>query len=266
MKKCVTVWSVIALLAGTSACTKSSPTRPAEITAPESATSSVTDAKSGVSLTTPVPLTPTSNAAIPFADQPMTLTVRNAVSTGSSARTYSFQVASDAGFGNVVFSRDGVAEGAGQTSVAVDKLAGAKTYFWRARVNSGSVNGLFSAARSFAIGPEVVLEAPAIVAPADGGTLPGQGLLIVGNVGRSGPAGPLTYRFEVSDSTSFANIVFSSTVPEQGGQTSARVDANLATNATYYWRARAIDAANAVEGPYSGVASFQFVPFDMRQA
>ncbi len=264
MKKCV-YGGVIALLVGVSAGTKSSPSRPTEIGAPEESSSSITDAKTGVSLTTAIPVAPAANATIRFGDQPITLTVRNAVSSGG-ARTYAFQVATDPGFASVVFSKDGVAEAPAQTSLVIDKLAGSKTYFWRSHATVNGVSGLFSTVRSFAIGPEVVLQAPAAVAPSNGGTLSGQGLLVVANVARSGPAGALTYTFEVSDSESFANIVFAATVDEQGGQTAARVTANLSTNATYYWRARAVDRGNGVEGPYSAVATFRFVPFDMSQA
>jgi hypothetical protein len=94
----------------------------------------------------------------------------------------------------------------------------------------------------------------------------GQAPLTVSNVARSGPAGPLTYRFEVSDSTSFSNLVFSADVNEQNNQTSATMTAQLTTNQTYYWRVRASDPSNGVTGPYSNVASFRYVPFDMTQA
>jgi hypothetical protein len=180
--------------------------------------------------------------------------------------TYTFQVASDGAFASIVATKENVAQGAGQTSVTLDKLAGAKTYYWRARANGGSVNGLFSAGRAFNIGPEVVLQAPILVSPANGGTLSGQAPLLVNNVARSGPAGALSYRFEVSDSTAFSNLVFTSTVGEGSNQTSTIMNANLTTNVTYYWRVRASDPSNAVTGPYSSVSSFRYVPFDMSQA
>jgi len=267
MTKSFIVCSVSAVLVSASACTKSSaPAKPSSVVATEEAPSSMTDAKTGVTLTTPVPITPAQNASIGFGAQPITLTVRNAVSSSGSAPTYTFQVASDVGFANIVQTKDGVAQGAGQTSVALDKLAGDRTYFWRARVNASGVAGYFSSVRGLAIGPEVVLQAPIIVAPSDGGTLSGQAPLVVNNVGRSGPAGPLTYLFEASDSSAFGNIIFSATVNEQRNQTSATMTANLNTNQTYYWRARASDPANSVTGPYSNVASFRYVPFNMSVA
>jgi hypothetical protein len=68
------------------------------------------------------------------------------VSTGSTARTYGFEVATDAAFANKVYTKDGVAEGSGQTSVKIDVLPGpaAKNYFWRARTVAGSQTGPYS--------------------------------------------------------------------------------------------------------------------------
>jgi len=266
MKKCFSLWSAIALIVTVSACTKSSPARPSTVADSDAATSSVTDAKTGVTLTSPALVSPASNASLRFAEQPLTLTVRNGVSTGSTARTYTFQVATDAAFGAIVATKDNVAEGNGQTAVVLDKLAGNKTYYWRVRVNSGSVAGLFTAPRVMNIGPEVVLQAPVLVSPANGGNLSSQAPLIVNNVVRSGPAGALTYRFEVSDSNSFGNLVFTATVNEQSNQTQTIMNARLTTNGTYFWRARASDNSNGVTGPFSSAFTFKYVPFDLSQA
>src|SRR3954453_11464113 len=127
MKKGFSLWSAIALIVTVSACTKSSPARPSTVADSDGATSSVTDAKTGVTLTSPALVSPAWNASLRFAEQPLTLTVRNGVSTGSTARTYTFQVASDAAFGAIVATKDNVAEGNGQTAVVLDKLAGNKT-------------------------------------------------------------------------------------------------------------------------------------------
>jgi len=268
MKKSRSYWSALALAAAAAGCTNSSPTRPADVGA-SSQGSAVTDARTGVTLTTPQPLTPTNGQQLKFADQPLTLTFKNGVTTGSTALTYSVQVASDAGFASIVSAKDGIPEGAGQTAVKIDTLQGpqAKTYFWRVRANSGSVPGLFSPVRSFTVGPQVVISPPTLVSPAQGGSLNSNGSLVVANASKSGPAGTLSYRFEVSDSPSFGNLVFVATVPEQSsGQTSAQVSANLMPNVAYYWRAQANDPSNGVNGPYSTVYSFRFVPFDMTQA
>ena len=166
--KSVGVSTALALAVAVSACQKSSPTRPTDA-ASEASTEVVVDAKAGVTITAPQLVTPTDGQRFRFGDQGLTLTVKNAAATGSSTLTYTFQVASDAAFGSVVFSKDGVAEGNGQTSLKIDRLSGNKDYFWRARVNSGSLAGPFSKGRTFNIGPEVVLQAPTLSAPANNG-------------------------------------------------------------------------------------------------
>ncbi len=217
--KSLSVWSALALLAATTACQKSSPARATDLESP-SATASMTDAATGITLTTPAPITPTANQQFKYSEQPLTLTVRNAVSTGSSPLTYSFEVASDAAFASKVFTREGVAEGGnGQTALRIDTLAGERGYFWRARVTSGSSVGLNSAPRGFSVGPQVILQAPVLVSPAQNGTASGNPTLIVNNVARTGPAGQVFYRFDVSTTAAFQSIVFTSTVAEQSGST-----------------------------------------------
>src|SRR5579871_961922 len=115
------VWTAMVLAVGAAACTKSSPARPTD-TAAAGTSASVSDAT--VSITTPTPASPADGQKLKYADQPITLTVNNAVTTGGSI-TYSFQVASDSGFANVVYTKDGVAPGSGNsTSIKIDTLAG----------------------------------------------------------------------------------------------------------------------------------------------
>lgn len=260
MKKCLSVWSAFALVALATACTKSSPSRPTAV-AEETVASSVTDAKLGITLTTPTAVSPANNAQVRFAEQPVTLTIRNAATTGSTALTYTFQVASDAAFGSVVFSRDNVTEGSGQTSVTVDRLAGGRTYFWRARANSGGVVGLFTAARGVAIGPEVVLQKPTLGDPAPNSNTPEQPILNVYTVPRTGPNGPITYRFEVSESSGFGALAYVATVNERGDlpYTPHQVQNKLTADKTYFWRVQARDASNNVNSPFSDTLQFKVV-------
>ncbi|HEV3060306.1 MAG TPA: hypothetical protein VGY48_18835 [Vicinamibacterales bacterium] len=267
MKKCLSYRSALILAAMAAGCTTSSPTRPADAGA-STQVSAINDAKTGITLTTPQPVTPTAGQRLKFADQPLTLTVKNGVTTGSTPLTYSFQVASDAAFATVVYSKDGVAQGSGgQTSLQIDSLPGSADYFWRARVAAGAAIGLYSPGRTFNVGPQVVIQAPALVSPSQGGNFNGTASLIAANAARTGPAGQLFYRFEVSDSSSFTNLVFVSNVAEQSsGQTSVQMTAQLTTNATYYWRVQVSDPASGVSSPYSTVFSFKYVPFDPTQA
>ena len=126
MKKSRSYWSALVLAAAAAGCTNSSPTRPADV-GTSSQASAVTDARTGVTLTTPQPLTPTNGQQLKFADQPLTLTFKNGVTTGSTALTYSVQVANDAGFASIAYSKDGIPETAGQTAgVVAGMLSGAE--------------------------------------------------------------------------------------------------------------------------------------------
>ena len=148
-------WAALVILVAATACEKS-PTRPSSSTDSGSgAQASVTDAKSGteaagVTLIAPQLVSPAENAEIRNANQPVTLVVANGVSTGSTPPTYAFEVASDAGFASKAYTKDSVAQGAnGQTSLVIDKIAPAKSYFWRARTNSSSTAGPYSKVRGF---------------------------------------------------------------------------------------------------------------------
>jgi hypothetical protein len=85
-------WSALALLVFSTACTKASPTRPSDASA-SGATTSATDAVTGVTLTSPALVTPAVNQQFKNAEQPLTLTVKNAVTLGRTALTYTFEVA-----------------------------------------------------------------------------------------------------------------------------------------------------------------------------
>lgn len=272
--KTLTVVSALTFLVVATAC-EQSPTRPstadagtARPAASVTDATSVADAKASVSLTAPTPVSPADNALVRFADQPVKLVVGNGVTTGSTALTYTFEVASDSGFASKVYTKDGVSEGGdGQTSLTIDKLAGARLYYWHARSNSGTTQGLYSSARSFTIGPEVVLGTPVLSTPGANATVGGNPTLTVNNVTKSGPAGEIFYRFEVADSSSFATIVFVQSVAEQpGASTSVTVSATLNDKATYWWRVQASDPSNAVTTSFSTANPFQVQLFSMAQA
>jgi hypothetical protein len=278
MKKISIVWSTAVLIAASIACSseKQSPTAPtaSAATAATAAAASgsdrvVTDDLTGVTLTIPIPTSPNDAQAFQFAQQPLTLVAKNAVTTGSTALTYTFQVANDAAFTSMAFAQEGIAQGGdGSTRVVVAKLPGplAKTYFWRVRATSGTVPGPFSPARSFSIGPEVVLAAPVLASPGSGATVSGNATLTTNNVQRSGPVTAITYRFDVSDSTTFGRILFTSTVPEQGGpSTTITVSTPLAAG-QYFWRVQAFDNASTVSSPVSTFSAFTYTPFSLTQA
>src|SRR4051812_35551977 len=99
--------SAIIVAALTVGCEKASPTRPTGVDATSSKVESMTDARTGATLIPAQPVTPPPNAQIAYANQPITLTVTNGTTTGSSPLVYTFEVANDAGFADKVFTRGG---------------------------------------------------------------------------------------------------------------------------------------------------------------
>jgi hypothetical protein len=238
-------------LAG-AACGTSNPAQP---------TSSVpgsTSPSSSASFVAPPTFTPALNAQIAYASQPVTLMIANVVSTASGASAYTFEVATDAAFSNIVLTNANVPQGSGQTSSSLTTLQGSTTYYWRVKVTTGGVAGPTSTVRAFTIGAQVTLQTPVLSSPAQNGTSGSPATLTVNNVQTTGPVGALVYRFQVADSSAFTNILFDSTIPQQsGGQTSVTVTANLTTGVTYYWRVQATDSTNNITTPFSTVFAFQ---------
>jgi hypothetical protein len=266
--KPLAICSALALLAATSACTNATPTRPSESSAAGTPAVAV-DSVTGVTMTSPTPISPAVNQQFKYADQPLTLTVKNAVSSGTGARTYTFEVASDSGFASKVYSKDGVAEGSnGQTALKIDILPGpaAKSYFWRARASSGSQAGPYSTPQGFGVGAAVTLGTPVQAAPAANATVGGQPTLTVNNVARTGTPGTIVYRFEVSTSSSFGSTVAVATVNEQGGGTTSATISTSLGNGNYFWRVQASDPSNGVTTSFSGTSPFTVQLFSLQNA
>jgi hypothetical protein len=106
----------------------------------------------------------------------------------------------------------------------------------------------------------IVINAPVPAAPSDGTTSTGWPTLTVNNSTRTGPAGSLVYRFDVSSTSDFNNIIVTSTVPEGSGQTSytPTLSPGPADQSTLYWRAVAIDPINMVASSASATQSFKY--------
>jgi hypothetical protein len=213
------------------------------------------------SLTAPRPVSPAMGASVKFVDQPLTLTVQNAVTTGKSALTYTFEVASDAAFAAIVAKKEKVTAGTDTTSVKLDaNLAGGKGYYWRARAIDAGVDGPNSTSVNFSLGSAVDLQAPQPETPAINATVAGvRPTFVITNAGRSGPVGTIYYRFEIADSTAFSSLIAQGTVQEQGtptGQTSWAPDVDLPTGKTLYWHVRTTDPSNNVSSSYSNTRSF----------
>ena len=70
----------------------------------------------GVQISAPKMLEPQSGSKIAIDKQPVTMLIENAGSTGPRPLTYTFEIATDTGFSNKVFTRDGIAQGDGGRS------------------------------------------------------------------------------------------------------------------------------------------------------
>ncbi len=209
-------------------------------------------------VTTAVGQAPANGAQVANLSQPVTLTVQNALVTNTGAPvTYTFEVATDAGFASKVVTKD-VAQGTnGQTSTVLDVLPAGRDYYWHVRTSSGDTVGVFGSASKFTVGPAVTLGAPTPSQPASGTSTSNlRPTLTVTNVARTGPAGALVYRFDLATNSGFSPVLQSGTVPEGNGTTSFVPASDLALEGTFYWRAQAVDAANGVTSPFSTVQTF----------
>src|SRR6478736_4611541 len=120
----------------------------------------------GVNISAPKALEPAAGAMIAGNAQPLTLLLENASSTGPRPLNYVFEVATDAGFANKVFQRDGVQPGVeGRTSLRLpDALGSGRGYYWRAKAQDGANAGPYSSAATFTVFTPVAFEKPGLIA------------------------------------------------------------------------------------------------------
>ena len=259
----------VALLCGLAfACQKASPTRPSGDDTASASAASVTDARTGVTIIAARPASPANGVAIPWAQQPIALSVTNGVTSNSSALTYTFEISTDVSFAKIDLSKGNITAGNGTTGVTLDKLAGAKTYYWRVQVNPASGAGPYSTIRSFAVGPEVTLATPVLASPVNGAQSFSPVALTISNVARTGPAGAIVYTVDVARDSGFGSIVFNANVAEGGnGQTVVSIPASsLQNGVTYFWRAKATDGTNNITTGFSATASFVSQSFNFATA
>jgi hypothetical protein len=208
------------------------------------------------SIVAPRPLTPSNSAQIANSTQPVVLVVQNAVVTQPGGTTYTFEVATDAAFANKVQTKSGVAEGSGgQAALTLTALAPSTTYYWHAQATAGGTTGVFGPTFQFSIGAQITIGAPTPVAPLNGASTTTLPAFTVANAARTGPAGVIGYRFDISTSPTFATVLLTSTVPEGPIQTTFTPTSPLTLNTTYYWRATALDLTNIIASVASPVWS-----------
>ena len=144
---------------------------------------------------------PSNGQTFKFNAQPVTLTITNSPRTGPATVTYNVEVASDSGFANKVFNKEAIPEGSGgTTTVTVSNLNGGATYYWHWKAVVDGIVGQPSSAQAFNVQQQVTLSAPSVADPAGGATVSNsRPTFTTRNVGRSGPAGSITYEFQVSN-------------------------------------------------------------------
>jgi hypothetical protein len=237
---------MLAALAGCDASKSSNPTSP-----------SVAGPIAGVNITAPAVVAPLQGTTIASSDQPITLTVQNSTTNGQRAISYNFEVSADSAFSTMLVTREGVEPGgSGTTSYKLpDALSADRTYFWRARAVDGANSSDYSAPVAFSVYTPVVIKSPVPVSPISGATTSSRSPEFkVTNAVRSGPAGAISYTFEISSNLTFTAMVAIVTVSERSVETRFTLAQELATSTKYYWRVRAFDAN--VTSDWSLVQSF----------
>jgi hypothetical protein len=237
---------------------------PASPAAPGSGSSSGgASSTSSASIVAPKPLSPASSAQIKNADQPITLTALNAITTAGSGTTYTFEISSDSSFGAKFQTKDAVPEGAnGQTSVKLDALPASSDYFWHVRATGGGTSGVFGPVFKFTIGPAITVSAPLPIAPLTGSAVltAVRPTFRTSNALKTGTNNPITYKFEVSTSSTFGSTVASGTVSEGNGETDFIPSVDLPVNTNLFWRATAVDGADGISSVPSAVQGFSVNP------
>jgi hypothetical protein len=211
----------------------------------------------GVLITAPSVAQPPIDALINTNTQPITLQVMNAETTGLRPLSYRFEIASDPGFTNQVFAKDGIPpDPSGRTSVTLPgALLPERKYYWHARAEDGANTGPFGGTTAFHIFTPVVFGTPSLLAPInDTTTASVQPTLVIGNAARSGPVARIFYFIELATSASFNPLIGQYSVPETSTRTELTVPVSLAPG-QYFWRAQASDLSN--NGPLSAAQSFR---------
>ena len=116
----------------------------------ENVTVSSTSGSPSTGITAPIISDPLSGSTVSEARP--NLSVLNSAQAGSGARTYLFQVSSDASFTTIAAQSTQIPEGqSGSTSWVVDRVLADGRYFWRVRSRSGTADSDFSATAEFVV-------------------------------------------------------------------------------------------------------------------
>jgi hypothetical protein len=208
----------------------------------------------GVNITAPRALEPFAGSTLTFDGEPLTLLIENAGSSGVRTLWLQLEVGTDTGFQQIVHQADQIALGEnGRTSYRLPAALGAGyTYYWRTRAVDGANTGPYSQVASFAVIPPVVIDAPTAVAPS-GKIDSNKPEFRVTNGRISGTSG-VGYRFEVSKTGDFGQIIAVVSVPVNGSGTTTMSLGELPYETQFYWRVMGSDGGK--ESSYSNTQQF----------
>jgi hypothetical protein len=144
--------------------------------------------------------------------------------------------------------------------VRLDPLAGGRDYYWHARATGGGTTGVFGPTFKFTVGLAIVINAPVPIAPLTGAQTSQRPVLRASNAVRQGPAGAITYRFEIARDAAFSAVIVTGTNTEGINETGFITTADVPPG-TLFWRATAIDAANGITSSPSAAQSFTVIAF-----
>jgi hypothetical protein len=198
----------------------------------------------GVTVTSPVGVSPAQNAQIKFSAQPVTFSFDSATSTSPRPFTMHLQVATDYPFAHVVFDRAGFEKPAdgNRISFRLPSRLPAGIYYWRVRAEDGANNSDWSPAGAFEALEEIIIGIPVADSPVNNDRVTSRTpTLTAKNSASSGPHKAIQYQFQVSTNSSFTGVVADGVAGEGGSTTSYGVPTTLTYDTTYYWRVRASD-------------------------
>jgi hypothetical protein len=203
----------------------------------------------GIVISHPNLLEPGQDWTLRSRDQPVRLLIQNADTNGARPLKYSFAIASDVEFKNIVFARIGVEPGAdGLTRLQLPDNLAAGTYWWRTRAEDGANSGPYSPVKSFQVLAQVILAPPAPSAPSNGSTLAGlvpEFKIKAGD--RSGATNDIDYALQVSNNSTFTSIAANFTQKETWPETRIATGYAFLYGRTYYWRVRAVHTGDGGE-------------------
>jgi hypothetical protein len=212
----------------------------------------------GVQITAPKTLQPAPGAQIPGDQQPLTLLLENASSTGQRPLTYTVEVATEPGFSNRVFSQNNIPPGDnGRTSLKLSSnLTMGKVYYWRAKALDGANESPYSNPADFNVFTPVSFDKPALVSPINNVQLSSpRPTFTFADAPHQGTPLSVSYAIEVATDSGFGNRLSVWQVDEAPGQTSYASPADMPPGVQLYWHARAF--ASPVTGPWSDTQSFR---------